>query len=54
MSLILMIIGTVAWLWKAKIELALILCVWAIWIEAVSTNFKLELRSEQKNDTKDL
>ena len=36
MSLVLMIIGTVAWFWKGYLELGLCLMVWGIWIETIS------------------
>jgi len=46
-----MIIGTVAWYWKGQIELALILCAWGIWVEAVALNSKLFFKVIPKNKT---
>lgn len=36
MTFVLMFIATVAWLWKGAIELSLIICAWAIWLETIS------------------
>ena len=36
MSLVLMIIGTVAWFWKGYLELGLCLMIWGIWMESIS------------------
>ena len=36
MSLVLMVIGTVAWFWKGYLELGLCLMIWALWMESIS------------------
>lgn len=38
MTLVLMIIGTLAWFWKGYVEFGLCMMIWAIWIENISAS----------------
>ena len=50
MSLVLMIIGTVAWFWKGYLELGLCLMIWGIWIESISGTSAILSRLTPSNE----
>jgi hypothetical protein len=41
MTVVLMVIGTIAWAWKGYTELGIILMIWAVYFETSLVNAKL-------------